>query len=189
MISKKILSFEELKEIYEQEAVRDFPKEELKPLSTMKNLMEKNLYKTFGFYEQERLCAYAFFVCLPKGQTALLDYFAVLPPYRSFGIGSKILSLFQEIHKDLLGIIIEVENPTFSSIKEEKSLRERRINFYKRNGALKTGIYLSLFQVPFEILYMPISQTLTKSSIQKEITNLYSAFIPKQYWKKSVEFQ
>ena len=82
-----------------------------------------------------------------------------------------------------------MENPKFSSTKEEKNLRERRIDFYERNGALKTEIYLSLFQVPFEILYLPISQTLTKSSIQKELTNLYSAFIPEQYWKKSVEFQ
>ncbi len=186
---QRIFSFEQLKELYEKEAVRDFPKEELKPLSTMKCLMEKDLYRAFGFYEQENLCAYAFFVCLPKGQTALLDYFAVLPPYRSLGIGSKILSLFIEIHKDLFGILIEVENPTFSSTKEEKNLRERRIDFYERNGALKTEIYLSLFQVPFEILYLPISQTLTKSSIQKELTNLYSAFIPEQYWKKSVEFQ
>ncbi len=189
MIVKKSLSFSQLKEIYEQEAVRDFPSEELKPLSTLKILMEKNLYEAFGFYDQDKLCAYAFFLCLPKGLAALLDYFAVLPPYRSLGIGSEILFLFKDLYPDLGGILIEVENPRFASSKEEEKVQERRIAFYEKSGALKTDISLSLFQVPFEILYLPISKTLNKSSIQKELMALYGAFIPKESWKKSVELQ
>jgi hypothetical protein len=72
----------------------------------------------------------------------LLDYFAVKKEYRNQGIGSGFIKDISKITKmENKAFVLEVEDP-----KEGKDIktREKRIQFYRRNGAkvLKDAPYL-----------------------------------------------
>ena len=127
----------EVSTIYHDHAVYDFPKAELKPLSTMLKLMKSGDYLCYGLFEGEGLRAYAFFVI--NGVFLLLDYYAVCRGYRSNGYGNQFLSLLRNTCRGIYGIILEVEAPDCALKEEELTIRTRRINFYERSGVRKTS--------------------------------------------------
>jgi len=57
----KQLSTEEVTHVFNNSMQFDFPQNEIRPLSSIKKLMEKNLYPCFGFYVDDILKAYALF--------------------------------------------------------------------------------------------------------------------------------
>jgi GNAT superfamily N-acetyltransferase len=78
----------------------------------------------------------------PDLSAATLWYLAVRPELRSGGLGS---TFYQSIAASVLAhhrlLIFEVEMPAEAPDEANRRLRERRINFYRRNGArLLTGI-------------------------------------------------
>ena len=83
----RLLTADELKQVYLDEMRRDFPPSELKPLSMILNSETAGSSHTWGVYEGETLAAYLLMV-RPAGCTvSQLDYFAVLPQYRVKGLG------------------------------------------------------------------------------------------------------
>ena len=150
------LSAEEVIKIYSDTAVLHFPKAELKPVNNVKSYLEKGLYMGYGFFENERLLAYALFLTLPKERRLLLDYYAVLQEYRNGGIGSAFLQSLKQTLSCAGGIYIESENPEYAKDRVEQLIREKRIDFYLRNGAVITNVLSTLFQVPYRILYLPL---------------------------------
>jgi ribosomal protein S18 acetylase RimI-like enzyme len=72
---------------------------------------------------------------------AYLEYLAVDPAARSAGTGSRILDYVRHDlanggRPDVKGIIFEVERPEDAKDNAERELRERRIGFYQRAGAV-----------------------------------------------------
>ncbi len=53
---------EEVVQVYENYMRRDFPKNELKPLSAIQRMLDRGMYDCLGLYEDNRLMAYGFFV-------------------------------------------------------------------------------------------------------------------------------
>ncbi len=144
-----------LRTVYRHYIRKDFPRQERRPLSAMESAMKKGRYKAWGYYEGPRLTAYATFYFCSRYPFALLDYYAVVDGLRGKGIGSAFL-------KDLLplipvkgGILIEAESPASAKKEEERRIRRRRVDFYEKNGAGKTGIHCRLFGVDYNILYYP----------------------------------
>ncbi len=154
----KELSAEEIIDIYSNTVVLHFPKAELKPIENVKKYLEKGLYAGYGFFENGRFLAYAFFLILRKERKLLLDYYAVLPEYRNDSIGSAFLQSLKNTLSCADGIYIESENPDYAKDKVEQIIREKRIAFYHRNGAVSTNVLSTLFQVPYRILYLPLLQ-------------------------------
>lgn len=76
------------------------------------------------------------------GGSAALWYIAVTPDRRSRGLGTEV---YREIrrriaaHPGLRAIFLEVEDPETCTSAEERHLAERRIEFYRRHGALRLG--------------------------------------------------
>jgi GNAT superfamily N-acetyltransferase len=70
---------------------------------------------------------------------AFLEYLAVAPTARNAGIGARILAYLRQLsgtaQPGIDGIIFEVDRPQDGTDRGERSLRERRIGFYQRNGA------------------------------------------------------
>jgi len=67
----------------------------------------------------------------------LLEYLAVTEKSRNQGIGSALLQYVAQwlrTNENSIGILIEVECPEEGTL-EERTLRTRRINLYRRNGA------------------------------------------------------
>lgn len=68
----------------------------------------------------------------------------------------------------------------------EKSERERRISFYERNGARKTNISSKLFDVEFDIFYLPIKKEWDDSFVYSELDKIYDTIFPKEFRGKKV---
>ncbi len=142
-------------QLYQTAMVRDFPASELKSVSMLERLEDKGWYTFLGFYaeeEPERLCAYALLVQTNPG-AVLLDYFAVEPSLRGGGIGGKILDLLKQWAGQKAPLFLaEVEDPDFAQSPEDRSIRNRRIGFYRRNGFVLTGVCAQVLQDHYRII-------------------------------------
>ncbi len=146
------LTCPELKEIYRSYMKDDFPLMELRPWFAIERAWEHSRYAAYGYYEGERLLAYAAFYLSDEHPFALLDYYAVLPDLRGSGIGTSFLRELLPAVLDSGGILIEAESADSAKTQEEKIQRQRRINFYLKNGAVMTGVNCQLFGVDYNIL-------------------------------------
>ena len=94
----RILNEHELINLYTNEAHRDFPESELKPLDVVEKLYREGNYEPIGFFENGVLLAYALQVVRENSKSVLLDYLAVTPEYRDRGTGSEVLRALQEYY-------------------------------------------------------------------------------------------
>lgn len=171
------LSFDELKLLHRQCIKRDFPKNEVRPYSMVKRLANDMLYIAYGAYCNNTLVAYATFFNLPESPVVLLDYLAVQPEHRGTGIGSSFISEFKAIVKKEFPhssvIAIECENPQYATTLEEKATREKRINFYIRNGAIVTESTLYAFGVNYNLLAVYLDNSKSKLKLGESVYRLY----------------
>lgn len=146
----KLLSKEELIQLYNSEMVFDFPKSELKPVRAMLRLMDEGKYEPLLVLEDGETVGYAMVWLPPSREGALLEYFGVLRGKRNGGLGTRILHILAERYGQIFG---EAEAPT-SDDPEENDLRRRRIGFYLRNGLRVLDYECALFGVHFNCLYL-----------------------------------
>jgi len=137
-----------LTRLYEGELVRAFPPSELKPLKSMLTLMEQDRYEALGMFDESGMHGYALTWLEPGVPFALLDYFGTLEGQRGTGLGSQMLALLAAHYKDYRGIFGEAEG-AFSPDPDERSLQQRRLDFYYRNGFRYGGYHCALFGVHY----------------------------------------
>ncbi|MBQ9064759.1 MAG: GNAT family N-acetyltransferase [Blautia sp.] len=91
--SIKSCDIKEAGEIYKTHMEADFPRDELKPFSAIREMMEAGKYLVFGAYEGDALTGYAYIAIMEKNgiQISLLDYFAVVRGKRGRGTGTFFL--------------------------------------------------------------------------------------------------
>lgn len=86
---------------------------------------------------------------LPGGNVWYLHYLAVARTRRGQGLGSRLLTAVQPLGEDLaaaagapgcLGMLIEVEQIAAPPPDADREQRRQRIAFYRRHGALDTGV-------------------------------------------------
>ena len=148
------LSKKELLNIYRTIAPAHFPEDELKPVFSVKSLLRRKAYMGLGIFDEtDTLLGYGLFLTVPGMDTVLLDYYAILEPYRSLGIGSIFLQEMKDFFADYRGIFIETEDPDSAQNEEDRTIRNRRNDFYYRNGVRPTEMACSLFGVPLNILF------------------------------------
>ena len=70
---------------------------------------------------------------ITRGTITNIVYFAVEPKLRSRGYGSEILKTIREQHPETR-LVVDIEVEEDSKDAKELKLRERRRNFYQRNG-------------------------------------------------------
>ena len=138
----RLLTAEELTNVYLNEMRRDFPAGELKPLSMILNSEAAGTAHTWGVYEDDALVAYLLMVRPVGCEVSQLDYFAVLPQYRAGGIGAVLLAALPDHEKGAQAILIEAECPEKA---EDEAMAVRRLGFYARCGAKDTGWTEHLF--------------------------------------------
>lgn len=168
--------------VYNTYMKEDFPPDELKPLKTILDMMDKGIYECLGLYEDNEFLAYAYFVRNQARRTLLLDYLAVCPQYRSGGYGSAFLEQMRSYYKDENAVILECESERTAPDEEQRSIRRRRIAFYKRNGCQSTRTKAYLFQVEYDILYLPLAQTEIDAAV--EIYDMYRCMFPQAAFEK-----
>ena len=174
------LTNDEIASVYDLYMKKDFPANELKPFSIIEKSLEKGQYFCCGIFNGDKFCGYACFVTLltESKEYCLLDYFAVISDMRGQGIGSEFLRLLKDILKGTEMVICEAENPSGSE-EDELIIRQRRVNFYLRNGFVETGVTASVYGVDYILLDFDLGRKHTKDEIRMRYADLYKSFISK----------
>lgn len=111
---------------------RDFPANELIPFWALKRNFDKGIYRGF-FLTGETVIGYAI-VTPPEGlQFALINFFAVLPEFRSQGYGTMFLRELTKLYHDRI-FVLEVDDPAAAKTDELRDVAIRRVRFYERAG-------------------------------------------------------
>ena len=131
-----------------------FPKEEQTPVEQLINGIrlraQGNLpldHRThfWASVQEERVTGISIYSYVKNARLGFLYYLATQPELRGKGLGGwlfkKTAELCQEDAlslggKSALGLVWEVERPDHGKNYEEQTLRQRRIIFYQRNGAI-----------------------------------------------------
>lgn len=189
----KQLNLKEILDIYETEAVKHFPQDELKPSAAIVQLFQAGAYEGLALYkrsneaetgEQTALAGYALFAKVPETDILLLDYFAVLEDFRSCGAGSLFLALMKAYYKDRKAILIETELVEKARDEEDRALRMRRNAFYERNGCRGSSVRSRLFSVDFGIYVMPLNVAFSDQQVYDGLEAIYRyMFMDKAYEK------
>lgn len=105
-----------------------FPACELKAYEHLEKLFVDGIYKLV-------IGEHGYMMFFAEEEVLWLDYFAVFKNFHSQGIGSKMLKEVISLFPEHMGCYIEVEKPD-----KDKKDTLRRIDFYKKNGAVKLDI-------------------------------------------------
>lgn len=186
-LNARQLTFVQAREIYETHAQKDFPPEEIKPISVIEETWKRGNYHAYGFYEGTELCAYAFLVADVEKRMLLLDYFAVAGTRRGQGLGSRALALLRENCAEWNALVIEVEDDELPDInKETRIMRERRISFYTAAGCLMSATRTRVWGVDYRIMVMPLMDRHASGCMEENLyaiyKNLYHEDILRQHF-------
>ena len=117
--------FPQVKALYESA----FPTNERIPI---KHLLDDKIKREFwAFFDGDLFCGFS--NSITHGSITNIVYFAVVPELRSRGYGSKILQAIRRQHPDTR-IVVDIEVEEDSKDAEELERRNRRRDFYLRNG-------------------------------------------------------
>ena len=181
----KKLTADELTRVYLDEMRRDFPPSELKPLSMILNSEAAGMAHTWGVFEEETLVSYLLMVRPMGCEVSQLDYFSVLPAYRSTGIGARLLAALPAHEEGAKAILIEAECPEKA---DDEAMAVRRLGFYARCGTVDTGWTEHLFDAWFRVLVLPAEgETLDAETANKELADCYSRVMGADKWRRYVQ--
>lgn len=183
------LNKNEIISIYTTHSIRHFPKNELKPVSSIERMISQDIYTGYGLYNRtgsETLLCYAFFTVLPDKRNILLDYFAVMEDYRGHGIGSLFLSHMKSSVNKYDGFLIESEDPDHASDETELHIRNKRLDFYFKNGAFFTGILAEVFDVHYKLLFLPIRSAPSTETLYSDFDSIYRNMVSHENYKNKI---
>ena len=132
-VTKDAPWFPQVKALYESA----FPANERIPI---KHLLDNKIKREFwAFFNKDngenaaapKFCGFS--NSITHGSITNIVYFAVVPELRSRGYGSQILQVIREQHPDTR-IVVDIEVEEDSKDAEELERRNRRHDFYLRNG-------------------------------------------------------
>lgn len=101
-----------------------------------------------GIYEDDVFVG--FIVLMKKAPSAYVFYFAIDQAYRSQGIGGRTLAMLPELYP---GLQIVLDAESVEEPCDNLPMRQRRREFYLRNGYRPAGLYLYYMETEFEALY------------------------------------
>lgn len=141
-VSGNEIDFKAIKSLYN----KSFPRVERKSLSLIKKKEKQGLAKIIEVQCDGAFCG--LIITATHNDVMLIDYFAISEEMRNKQIGSNSLNKFLETYKNKYRIFLEIELANDGDI--QKKARKR---FYLRNGLKESGVEVTLFGVPMELLY------------------------------------
>ena len=111
-----------------------FPANERQTIETLKIRLKTNKEVLFAAKHNEEVVGIGFLFDLVGSDFLLLDYLAVSQNNRGKLIGQKLFAQLKDYAQNQKKhLLMEVDDPKFG---EDKDLRNKRVAFYKKNGAL-----------------------------------------------------
>ena len=170
------IDLKEFEILHKECILRDFPLPEVRPYKDFLRLdRDKRLLINGLFRESERLL-YASYLFSENGRCCMLDYFAVEPQFRGQGFGSLYLQMIRKEwlkNKELRAMIIEIESPAMAEDDIEKEKRIKRRDFYLKNGAVATDLHSFVYDVDFDLIYIPLSGNYTEEELASDYRKIY----------------
>ena len=166
---------DELRLAYHRDLAEAFPPQELKPLKHIERMTERGLYYPLCLYDGGIIgeC----FLWAGRPGWLLLDYLCVTRTRRNAGLGAYLLDAMRARYPD--GVIIgETEVPQYAP---NPAMAARRLGFYRRNGAIMTGVEADIFGVRYHIIYWAAAPR-PDDEIWREHAAIYrTSFTPDKY--------
>lgn len=133
---------------------------------------------------------YAYFLKDPLSGWMLLDYLGVKEELRGMGYGSMFLTkVLKELGRENY-VFIEVEAAEFLPFKPFDSHRQKRLDFYIKNGLLDTGVVTETYTVFYSILVykegVGLEDIPSKEDIGRLYLNLYRYIVGTEVCRKYV---
>ena len=140
---------EQLRRVYERDLRASFPPDELRPLPVMERLCQAGRYRPWCAFDEGGGVLGVLFLNLGNPGWALGDYLCVSQERRNGGLGARIL---REVRKKEPGLVIlgEAEDPAGAP---DPAMAERRLGFYRRNGARFASFRSEVFGARYRLLY------------------------------------
>ena len=179
--TRRLKDFAQVEALYRTRLKKDFVRNELKPLISMRRSWEKNAYDCYGLYDGEKILGYAFFVRL--GSSALLDYLAIAEEHRGEGLGTVFLRQLRSCLRDADCVLVAVEDPEKAGDGETRTQRERRRQFYLRSGWRETGLCSAVFGADYRILEIPMGKEHSTEQLRRVYTELYRSCLPSFFFR------
>ncbi len=124
-----------------------FPKCERKPFFLIRHIHRKGAADVWVIREEERFAGFA--ITLNSGDLVLLDYYAILPEFRSKGIGTQALRQLCTHYRDRR-FFLEIESVYEDAPNHEERVRRKR--FYLAAGLSELRIAVNVFGTNMELL-------------------------------------
>lgn len=163
----RAIKLPEFKNIYKR-IEADFMEGQYAPYEILRQQLQKGTQKGFILLQDQREAAYAICTEARQNDFVLLSLLAVYQEFRGCGLGSAFLDELKKLYSTKSGLIVEVEKSEDALSNQEKTIRERRIQFYHKAGFyLVSNIDYSIWDISMELMVLP--QLVSKQKINKEI--------------------
>lgn len=174
--TRRLTAFSQVEALYRQRLKKDFARNELRQLSSLRRSWKENAYDCYGLFDGDELLGYAFFVRL--GNSYLVDYLGIAEEHRDEGLGSIFLRQLADHLAAADCVVVEVEDPDKAADAADREQRERRLQFYLRSGCRKTELSSCVFGADYRILEVPTGKPHTVEQLREVYTRLYQSILP-----------
>ena len=183
MVTLRDMKAEEQDKIFQlyEEA---FPEIERKPIPMLLDLRKKDKIYLLAVHDGESDEVVGLSFLLHYGDMILFDYFAIMPQHQSKGYGAEVLRAVVERYPEKR-IFGEVEplDPEAPNAKQ----RQRRMDFYLRNGVKETGIIVNLFGCELQLMYAG-DTPITYTEYVKFLRHIYGGLKGRLIVRRNVHF-
>lgn len=181
MMELKLPTEAQLTEVYKRDLKASFPAAELKPLRAMKAALRRGAYRPWCLFDGDDIVGEAFLWTVVPG-FCLFDYLCVTSTRRNDGLGSAIIEKLVETERGNV-LFGEAE---IASYAPDRAMAERRLAFYRRNGAKQAGYDTCAFGVPYHTLYWadePVADDKLCAAHEATYRSSFSRLVYKKYIK------
>jgi ribosomal protein S18 acetylase RimI-like enzyme len=157
----------EMKKIYQS----SFPKNERFPFWILKHCSKEKNVLFNAILDNDKIIGIEYIINCEN--YAYLMYLAVDEDQREKGYGTKILD---DLTKKYKTIILSIERTN----KDLNDIREKRKNFYLKNGFYETNKFIEDTGVQYEILCTNKDFTITKEKLEERYTKMTNSIMMKK---------
>ena len=126
-----------------------FPEEERIPSHKLYYFIEQFHCDTYAFYETAEFIGYTIIMISKEDRIGYLWYLAITPEKQNQGYGSQSLQKLAALYPEYT-IVLDMEQVDKTC--DNPMQRQKRLNFYLRNGYTRTYMGMSYFGVDYELL-------------------------------------
>lgn len=159
-----------------------FPKEERKDFSLMKNLCGEGKCEILALSEGGHLIAFT--MSLIGTDYVLVDYLAVSEDFRGVGVGGELIDSLVKHYSKYKVIIVEIERPWCAKSEKENAVRQKRKDFYLKNGFTELNKNIILMGEKMELLVLPICGKM--ENVFMDYYNIYVHSLGEAFSKSNV---